>query len=367
MPKKTLHTFRIQHLAILDDQGVADPKLEPKLSPAQLKKMFEKMLLVREFDHRAIRLQRQGRIGPYAAAWGQEAIHIGTAAALEKEDWVVPSFREQGVYLFREIRPATLFLFFMGSEEGNRLARRLHTLPYSVPCASQILHAVGLAMAAKIKKDPVAVITYFGDGATSEGDFHEGLNFSGVYQTPNLFICQNNQWAISTPLEKQTHSATLAQKAIAYEIEGLQVDGNDVLAIYQATEKALNRARSGKGPSFLECLTYRVGAHTTSDDPSRYRDEAMVELWLKKDPLDRFEKYLLKKGVLQEGEREGIQETLAEKLKAEAIVAEEICRRLTPDQMFSYLFENMPEILRPQLENALQHYSAFHTEGVVHG
>lgn len=367
MPKTTIKTFPIHHLAILDEEGKADPKLEPKISNIQLKKMFEQMILVREFDQRAIKLQRQGRMGPYASALGQEAIHIGTVAALSKEDWIIPSFREQGAYLSRGIKPSVLFLFFMGSEEGNRLARPLHTLPHCVPCASQILHGVGIAMAAKIRRDPIAVVTYFGDGATSEGDFHEGLNFAGVYQTPNLFVCQNNQWAISTPIEKQTHSETLAQKAIAYGIEGMQVDGNDPLAVYAATKEAAKRAKEGRGPTFLECLTYRMEAHTTSDDPSRYRDEASVQAWVHKDPLVRFEKYLMNKGVLLEGEREQISERFAELLKEEAAEAESIGRLATPDQMFAYVYDSLPEILRPQMEEALHHYTELHPEGVVHG
>jgi pyruvate dehydrogenase E1 component subunit alpha len=367
MPRQTLQRFEVKSLAILAPDGQVDPKLEPQLSSAQLKQMFENMILVREFDIRATAMQRQGRMGTYAPALGQEAIHIGSTAALQKTDWVVPSFREQGVYLSRGIKASTLFLFFMGSEEGNRLPRKFRSLPYCVPCATQILHAVGIGMAAKIKKDPVAVVSYFGDGATSEGDFHEGMNFAGVYSTPNVFICQNNQWAISTRREAQTKSATLAQKAIAYGFEGLQLDGNDILAVYQASDEALKAARSGAGPRLLECLTYRMGVHTTSDDPSRYRDEAEVQQWASKDPIDRFEKYLLAKGILHKEDREEMTREQSERLKVEAATAEEISRGLSPDEMFNYMFAQIPEFLKGQREEAIHQNLPGEQGGRAHG
>ncbi|HEX5034599.1 MAG TPA: thiamine pyrophosphate-dependent enzyme, partial [bacterium] len=252
-------------------------------------------------------------------------------------------------------------------EEGNRLPRRYRTLPFCVPCSTQVLHAVGLAMAAKYKKDPAVVATFFGDGATSEGDFHEALNFAGVYRTPNLFICQNNQWAISTAREAQTLSTTLAQKALAYGFPGLQVDGNDVLAVYAATREAADRARSGGGPALLECLTYRLGVHTTSDDPSRYRRESEVEAWRSKDPILRFEKYLLAKGILQEGDRQRWTTELGEQLKAAAAEAEEICRNLGPDEMFTYMYAELPEFLKTEREEVLSLSSALEVPGRAHG
>lgn len=366
MPRKVLKKFQVERLAILNQYGIADPKLELPLHPLQLKKMFEDMLRLREFDARAIAMQRQGRMGTYAATTGQEAIHIGTAAALAKYDWAVPCFREQGVYLSRGVRATLLFLFFMGTEEGNRIPKELRTLPYCVPCASQTLHAVGIAMAAKIKKDPLAVITYLGDGATSEGDFHEAMNFASVYQAPVIFVCQNNHWAISTPLEIQSHSTTLAQKAIAYGMNGLQVDGNDVLAIHRATQEALTRAKQGGGPTFLECLTYRMCPHTTSDDPNRYRTEAEVQAWANKDPLIRFEKYLLGKGILEEGEREALRVGIAERLKEDAAEAETLCQTLNPEEMFAHLYRHIPDILKPQLQEVLSQFHPEESEGVAH-
>jgi TPP-dependent pyruvate/acetoin dehydrogenase alpha subunit len=220
-------------------------------------------------------------------------------------------------------------------------------------------------MATKIKKEPGAVITYFGDGATSEGDLHEAMNFASVAQAPLVFLCQNNQYAISTPLCQQSHSSTLAQRALAYDMPGLVVDGNDVLAMYRATEEAMERARSGQGPSFIEALTYRIGAHTTSDDPGRYRDESEVAAWRLRDPLLRFEKYLLKKNILKEGEKERIQDRFAQEMKQQAMEAEAICERLSPDEMFSYLFKNMPEVLREQ-RNEMLHQTQQEEEGILH-
>ncbi len=329
--------------------------------------MFEKMLLVREFDGRGTSLQRQGRMGTFAPSSGQEGAQIGSALALHKDDWAVPSFREQGVYLSRGIKPSTLFLFFMGSEEGNRLPRKFHTLPYCIPCATQVLHAVGIGMAARIKNDPVAVITYFGDGATSEGDFHEGLNFAGVYQTPTVFFCQNNQWAISTPRQAQTASATLAQKAIAYGFPGMVIDGNDILAVYAATREALERARSRQGPTLLECQTYRIGVHTTADDPLRYRPSEELSHWQSKDPIDRLERFLTGSGVLQGSDRKNMTEAIQERLKAELAEAEEICRSLTPDEMFTYLYAQMPPVLRGQMEEALAERTEGEKAGTAHG
>jgi len=358
MSREIVDRFEISSLSILGADGSLDASLEPALSSSQLKKIFEGMIRMREFDQRGIAMQRQGRMGTYAPALGQEAVHLGTAAALQSGDWAVPSFREQGVLLARGVRATTMFLFFMGSEEGNRYPRSLHTLPYSIPCASQLLHAVGIGMAAQYKKDPTAILTYFGDGATSEGDFHEAMNFAAVYKSPVVFVCQNNQWAISTPRAMQSHSQTLAQKAVAYGFEGLQADGNDVLAVYSATEAALRKARACEGPTMLEFLTYRMGVHTTADDPNRYRDEKDLEIWAKKDPIARFEKYLLNKGVLKPGDREAIAAEISEQLKRAAEEAEEICQSLSPDEMFTYMYREMPATLKTERAELLANLSS---------
>jgi pyruvate dehydrogenase E1 component alpha subunit len=192
-----------------------------------------------------------------------------------------------------------LLLFFAGQVEGGRPANDQHDLPITIPVATQLPHAVGLAYAAQYRGDDVVVMAYFGDGATSEGDFHEAMNFAGVWHVPVVFVCQNNQWAISVPLKKQTHSRTIAQKALAYGLPGIQVDGNDVLAVYAAAREAVDRARAGDGPTLIECVTYRLGVHTTADDPSKYRSEEEVTMWEKKDPLTRFRAYLERRSLLE--------------------------------------------------------------------
>jgi pyruvate dehydrogenase E1 component alpha subunit len=212
---------------------------------------------------------------------------------------MVPSFRETAAMIWRGWPIEKLLLFFAGHVEGGRPADDQHDLPITIPVATQLPHAVGLAYAAQYRGDDAVVMTYFGDGATSEGDFHEAMNFAGVWHVPVVFVCQNNQWAISVPLKKQTHSRTIAQKALAYGLPGIQVDGNDVLAVYAAAREAVDRARAGDGPTLIECVTYRLGVHTTADDPSKYRSEEEVTMWEKKDPLTRFRAYLEQRSLLE--------------------------------------------------------------------
>ncbi len=349
MPVQTIQKFQIKKLSLLDSEGALSRSATPSpWNATQLKEMFQKMIFTREFDRRCLALQRQGRMGTFASSLGQEAISVGSALAMSSQDWAAPSFREQGLYLSRGIPAHLLLLFFMGNEEGNRLPKEKKILPYCIPCASQTLHAVGLALGATLKEEPGAVLTYLGDGATSEGDFHEAMNMASIFQLPVIFICQNNQWAISTPVSRQFHGKHLAQRALAYGMPGIQVDGNDVLAVYQATQQALSLAKAGQGPSFLECLTYRMEAHTTSDDPSRYRDTKEQDFWKSLDPIDRFEKYLIRQGLLQNGDRKKIENECSELLKQEIATAEAINQRLNPDEMFAYLYAHFPETLRPQ-------------------
>ncbi|HEY3066352.1 MAG TPA: pyruvate dehydrogenase (acetyl-transferring) E1 component subunit alpha [Methylomirabilota bacterium] len=299
MPRSILEPrFQVEHLSILDGDGNLDAALEPKIASDQLKRIYRAMLLGRRLDERMVRLQRQGRIGTFAPIKGQEAAQIGSVVALRPSDWMVPSFRETAAMLWRGWPIEKLLSFFAGYLEGGQPAREQRDLPITIPVSTQLPHAVGLAYAAQYRGDEVVVMAYFGDGATSEGDFHEALNFAGVWHVPVVFVCQNNQWAISVPLKKQTHSRTLAQKALAYGFPGLQVDGNDVLAVHAATHEAVARARDGGGPTLIECVTYRLGVHTTADDPTKYRSNEEVEEWERKDPLTRFATYLEKKGVL---------------------------------------------------------------------
>ena len=307
MPRTPIEPqFTVEHLSILDSDGNLDSALEPSIAPDELRRLHRAMLVGRRFDERMLRLQRQGRIGTFAPIKGQEAAQIGSVAALRRTDWMVPSFRETASMLWRGWTMERILLFFAGYLEGGQPAPEQRDLPICIPVATQLPHAVGLAYAAQYRGDDAVVMAYCGDGATSEGDFHEAMNFAGVWHVPMVFLIQNNQWAISVPLKKQTHSRTIAQKALAYGFPALQVDGNDLLAVYAATREAVERARRGEGPTLIECVTYRLGVHTTSDDPTKYRSTEEVQAWERKDPLTRFGTYLQKRNLLEAGLEEAI-------------------------------------------------------------
>jgi len=344
MPRIALEPrFQVEHLSILDSEGNLDTALEPKLTDTDLRSLYRAMLLGRRLDERMVRLQRQGRIGTFAPTKGQEAAQIGSIFSLRPTDWMVPSFRETAAMIWRGWPIEKLLLFFAGRLEGGQPAPDQHDLPITIPVATQLPHAVGLAYAAQYRGDDVVVMAYFGDGATSEGDFHEAMNFAGVWHVPVIFICQNNQWAISVPLKKQTHSRTIAQKALAYGLPGLQVDGNDVLAVYAATREAVERARAGDGPTLIECVTYRLGVHTTADDPTKYRSEAEVAMWEQKDPLTRFRAYLEKRNLLEEGLEQRVDEEIAE-----AIRRFESTPPPDPLVMFDHAYAELPPDVQAQ-------------------
>jgi pyruvate dehydrogenase E1 component alpha subunit len=258
---------------------------------------------------------------------------------------MVPSFRETAAMVWRGWPIEKLLLFFAGYMEGGEPAPDQHDLPVAIPVATQLPHAVGLAYAAQYRGDDVVVMAYFGDGATSEGDFHEALNFAGVWHVPVVFVCQNNQWAISVPLKKQTQSRTIAQKALAYGVPGIQVDGNDVLAVYAASQEAVTRARAGEGPTLIECVTYRLGVHTTADDPTKYRSEEEVREWERKDPLTRFSAYLKDKDLLDEGLEQEVDEEIAA-----AVKRFEACGPPDPLRMFDHVYAEKPPHLVQQRE-----------------
>ncbi|OGL10411.1 MAG: pyruvate dehydrogenase (acetyl-transferring) E1 component subunit alpha [Candidatus Rokubacteria bacterium RIFCSPLOWO2_02_FULL_72_37] len=346
MPRTVLEPrFHVEYLSILDSEGGLDAALDPKLTPDELRALWRAMLLGRRLDERMVRLQRQGRIGTFAPLKGQEASQLGSVAALRTTDWMVPSFRETAAMIWRGWPIEKLLLFFAGYLEGGQPAPDQHDLPVTIPVATQLPHAVGLAYAAQYRGDDAVVMVYFGDGATSEGDFHEALNFAGVWQVPVVFVCQNNQWAISVPLKKQTHSRTLAQKAHAYGVPGLQVDGNDVLAVRAAAGEAVARARAGGGPTLIECITYRLGVHTTADDPTKYRSEEEVKAWERKDPLTRFRAYLEARGLLEAG----LEETLDREI-AEAVRRFEATPPADPLTMFDHVYAERPAHLEAQRE-----------------
>lgn len=348
MPLKEIEKFSVSHLQILDEHGAVDKKLEPGLGDDELRRLYRAMLLARETDQRMLKLQRQGRIGTFGPNTGQEASVCGPAFAMAKDDWFVGAFRELGGRLMRGDSLLNTFLFHNGFEEGNVMpagAERL--LPISIIVGAQTLHAVGIAYALKYRGEPGAVVTFFGDGATSEGDFHEALNFAAVWQAPVVFICQNNHWAISIPREKQTRSRTIAQKAIAYGMPGVQVDGNDVLAMYAATKEALDRARAGQGPTLIEAVTYRLMMHTTADDPTRYREDTEVEAWWRRDPLVRFRKYFEAKGLWDDDRQALLEEEIKKEVDA-AVKEFEARTSFPPDAPFDHVFGTSHAVIEQQ-------------------
>ncbi|HEV8438379.1 MAG TPA: pyruvate dehydrogenase (acetyl-transferring) E1 component subunit alpha [Methylomirabilota bacterium] len=353
MPRIILEPqFAIEQLSILDSDGNLDSTLEPDIPANDLRRLYRAMLLGRRLDERMLRLQRQGRIGTFAPIKGQEASQIGSVFTLRPTDWMVPSFRETAAMLWRGWPIEKMLLFFAGYLEGGQPAPTQHDLPITIPVGTQLPHAVGLAYAAQYRDDDVVVMAYCGDGATSEGDFHEALNFAGVWHVPIVFVVQNNQWAISVPLKKQTHSRTLAQKALAYGFPGIQVDGNDLLAVYAASREAVERARAGDGPTLVECVTYRLGVHTTADDPTKYRSEEEVKAWERKDPLTRFSRYLEKKGLLEPGLEEQVDEEIAR-----AVRTFEATPPPDPLVAFDHAYAEMPPHLcvqRAEMEERLR-------------
>ncbi len=361
MPRKTIPvSLQPEHLSILDENAKLDHALEPDLHPQELIEIHRGMVLTREFDARMLLLQRQGRLGTFPPTRGQEASQIASVHPLGASDWMVPSFREVGSMLRRGWKMEHILLYYAGFEEGAAPPPGVKDLPICVPVTSQLPHAVGLAWAAKLKGSDEVVLCYLGDGATSEGDFHEALNFASVYQVPVVFLCQNNGWAISLPTSRQTRSRTLAQKAVAFEIPGIQVDGNDPLAVYSASREAVERARGGGGPTFIEALTYRLSVHTTADDPKRYRTDQEVEVWEKRDPLIRFEKYLDRKGVLDASGAERIRAEVLENVRAAVENAESMMRG-NPIDMFDFIYRDIPASL---LEQRLELEEFLRTAGV---
>jgi pyruvate dehydrogenase E1 component alpha subunit len=350
MPEKFIETFDVKRLDILDETGNADESLMPSLSDEEIRKLYETMVLARTFDQRALSLQREGRIGTYASILGQEASQVGSALALEKTDWIFPSFRENGVYIAAGQPPYKILQYWGGDERGLVTERDLNVFPVCIPVATHLPHAAGAAMAAKYRGDKVAVAVYFGDGGTSEGDFHEALNFAGVFRLPVVFICQNNQWAISVPREKQTAAKTIAQKAVAYGFEGIQVDGNDIFAVYRATKEASDRARRGEGPTLIECFTYRMSDHTTADDASRYRTKEEVEKWKAKDPILRLRLFMEKRGLWTEQyqkELESRSKTAADEAEKKA----ESIEHPDPRDMFTYTYEKLAQRQQKEIKD----------------
>ncbi len=351
MPRLKVNlSHEIEYLSIFSENDKLDEKLEPKLPKELLLKMHHYMLLGRLMDERMLALQRQGRLGTFAPIRGQEASQVGPVAALEDTDWVVPAFREHAALFMRGIPIENLLLVYGGFYQGNEMSPDFRTLPNAVPVGTQPLHAAGIAYASKYKKEDRVAMVFFGEGATSEGDFHEAMNFAQVYKAPTIFVCQNNQWAISVPRGAQTSSETIAQKALAYGMPGIQVDGNDVLATYVAAKEAVDRARRGEGPTLIENVTYRMSVHTTADDPKRYRTKEEVERWEHCDPIPRIQRYLIQKNILTEQDLPKIEEEIKTEIQRAVDAYEAKSNELANDSitMFDHLYAEMPPYLKEQ-------------------
>jgi pyruvate dehydrogenase E1 component alpha subunit len=286
--------------------------------------LFAAMIQGRAYDAKASAMQRQGRLATYASFEGQEAAQIGAAAALRDDDWLAATYRDAAAMWFQGYPWVNLFLGRMGDERGGEAPEGVNVLPPSITVGGHMIHAVGLGWGERLQGRDRVALTLFGDGATSEGDFHEAMNFAGVYATPTVFVCENNGFAISMPRERQTAAERLADKAIGYGMPGIQVDGNDLLAMIQVTREAVQRARSGEGPSFIEALTYRIGAHTTTDDAGRYRGEADVEAWRRRDPIDRVRAHLRGSDAWDAGWEEEVARNAAADVEAAVQEAESL-------------------------------------------
>lgn len=289
----------VETLRLIDEEGVLAGE-DPGLPIDRLREMYRLMLMARLFDRKMLALQRQGRIGTYALLEGHEAVQVGSVMALDPDDFVFPSYREHGVQLARGMPVEVIVAYWRGLPNSEWDLAKYRTAVVTVPIASHLPHAVGYSYVTKLRGEPHVSVAYFGDGATSEIDFHSGMNFAGVWKTPTVFLCANNLYAISVPYSKQTASPTIAQKAAAYGFEGVRVDGMDPLAVYVATRRAVEKARRGEGPTLIEAVCYRYGPHATADDPTRYRSRAEVEEWRKRDPLARLERFLRRLGAWDE-------------------------------------------------------------------
>jgi pyruvate dehydrogenase E1 component alpha subunit len=345
MPETVIAAFEVRRTRFLDPEGRATGAL-PRFAedPKEVVRVYRAMHRARRFDARAIALQRAGQIGTYASSLGEEAVGVGVASAMREEDVFLPSFREQSAMLWRGVSPVELLLYWGGDERGSDFAVPRADFPICVPVASHALHAAGAALAFKLRREPRVAVCVLGDGGTSKGDFAEALNFAGVFALPAVFVIANNQWAISVPRARQTAAATLAQKAIAAGIPGEQVDGNDVLAVRDALERALARAREGEGASVVEAVTYRLADHTTADDSRRYRSEAEVTAAWREEPIARLRAWLLASGAWSAADEEALGAELSAEIEA-GVQAYLAVPPQPPTAIFDYLYASLPRDL----------------------
>ena len=346
---------------LLEDDGTVGKGKDPGLDTKTLLFLYEQMVQVREFDRRMLMLQRQGRIGFYGPILGQEAATVGSIAALQPRDWIFPALREGAAAMMRGLALTEAINQLIGNGADRCKGRQMpchytfkegNYYGMSSVIGTQISHAVGAAMAARIQGDDVVVLGYMGDGATSANDFHCGMNFAAVFRSPCVLFCQNNQWAISVPISKQSASETIAQKGKAYGMPYVRVDGNDVLAVYSVTKAAAERARAGDGPTFIEAVTYRRLGHSSSDDPTKYRDDAEVKVWEKKDPVDRFRKYLVQRGLWSDAKEAAFKEDIAQRVN-DAIAAAEANGPPADETLVTDVYAQVTPQLKEQLADVL--------------
>lgn len=357
MHKPRMHllaSFDIAHLQYLDEAGRATQELPGFATPDTLLAFYRQMALARLVDDRAVKLQRTGQLGTYPSSLGQEAIGVGTGSALEKSDVYCPYYRESGALLERGVKIEEILDIWGGDERGQDFRHAREDLPLCVPIATQLLHAAGVAFALKYKREqlgepPRVAVASAGDGATSKGDFHEALNLTGVWKLPAVFVINNNQWAISVPRSAQSASKTIAQKAIAAGIPGLQVDGNDVIAVRSAVADAIERARNGEGPTLIEATSYRLCDHTTADDASRYQPEEEVREAWKREPLIRLGRYLRDEDLWSDEQEEELQRELAEVME-KSLRAHAERPKDKPTAMFDHLYARLPEAFLEQYD-----------------
>ena len=330
-----------------DGDGVPDGEVEG-LSEQDLLELHRQLVLLRTYDERSVVYHRQGRIGTYAIFWGHEAMQVGSAFALEPVDWIFPSYRESAIGLLRGMPAATILSWWRGHPAGWWNPAEWNVASICVPIATHVPHAAGLAWGVKLRGETTCAIAYFGDGATSEGAFHEGANFAAVMRAPLVLFCNNNQWAISTPLSAQTAAETLADKAVGYGIPGVRVDGGDVLAVYEATRDAVARARAGEGPTLIEAVTYRAAPHATADDPAAYIDLARVEEERQNECVGRYEAYLRRLGLLSDEAAEAVRAE-AKQLMRDGIAAAEAESPADPALVFEHAYVDPPPALGSDL------------------
>jgi pyruvate dehydrogenase E1 component alpha subunit len=324
-----------------NESDLPDLNVPDGLSEKDLIEMFRWLVLLRVFDERAVALQRQGRLGTYALYWGEEATQAGALYALDDSDWVFPSYRQNSISILRGVPAAVILSWWRGygGVHGFYNVREHRVGPICVPIGTHLPHAVGMAWGAKIRGDTTASLAWFGDGATSEGDFHEAMNFASVFKTATIFFCVNNQWAISTPISKQMATATIVEKAAAYAMPGVRVDGFDPLACWKVTQDALDRARAGDGPTFIEAYCYRIGAHGTADDPRLYRDQAEVEIWKPLEPVGRMAGFLNRISVLDGDGAEAIWAEAKDTI-ADAVKEMESIEQPGQEILFDYVYKS---------------------------